>query len=69
MLVPHLELIQRELFIVQSLLTKDTYFSSVESLIDLVVNLEIHIQVMKKEKRKWNRRLEDILASCQTFLL
>ena len=63
MLLPHLEIIQKELFIAWSLLNKDTHLSNVESLIDLAVKLEIHIQVMESVRDRWNKGLEVILAT------
>lgn len=63
-----MKIIQTEISIAHNLTKKYKHISTIEILIDLAAQLEIHIQVMESARDRWNKGLEEILASHQIIL-
>ncbi len=68
MLIPHLEVMQCELALEKDLVQSHHNISTIDSLIDLVVNLEIKIQVLESIRTTWNHSLTMIIQTHKTFI-
>ncbi len=67
MLLPHMEVIQKELSITLDLVNKYPHLSIIDSLVGLIGQLEIQIQVVKSAKSRRNQGFEVILSNHKTF--
>ena len=68
MLIPHLEVIERELKIAQDLITKDQNLSVAEILIDLAIKLQLHNQILEIARSTWNHALTMITKVHKEFI-
>ena len=61
MLIPHLEVMQRELPTAKYIVRRDPHISIADSLIDLSAQLEVKIHILESISSSWDKALSMIL--------